>query len=213
MAASIELRQFVVTPIQTNCYAVISNGECMVVDPGGSGARIADALHDVHVALVVATHGHGDHVGGVKALVDATGAPFAMNVADVTTARRASTAGALGIAYDDDAPEPTRLLSDGDVVTVGDASFRVIACPGHTPGGITLLGEGVAFVGDTLFAGSAGRTDLPGGDYSALLASLGRLAREIPPETQILSGHGPATTMAAELAGNPFLTGMRDSGE
>lgn len=205
-SGQIEIRQFVVGPLETNCYAVISDGECLVVDPGGAGKRIAAALSDVHVALIVATHGHGDHVGGVKALQDATGAPFAISEADATRAQSAAENSSHDFGYDADAPTPDRLLSQGDVVKVGSASFEVLACPGHTPGGIALVGEGVAFVGDTLFQGSAGRTDLDGGDYDALMGSLARLRRDIEPSTTILCGHGLSTTMAAELAMNPFFS-------
>ena len=115
----------------------------------------------------------------------------------------------LGIAYDDDAPAPDHELSEGDVISVGTATFTVVETPGHTPGGIVLLGggsaEGVAFVGDTLFPGSHGRTDLDGGDEAAIMASLSRMAKEIAPATTLLCGHGPSTTMAAELTRNPFL--------
>ena len=204
-----ELRRFVVTPLETNCYAYVSGGECMVVDPGGSGARVAEGLADVSVRWVVATHGHGDHVGGVAALVRATGAPFAMHAADVERARHAGDASELGRSYDEDAPVPDRTLAEGDVIEVGGATFTVMEVPGHTPGGIVLVGggsaSGVAFVGDTLFPSSHGRTDLAGGDERAILASLRRMAREIVPETTLLCGHGPATTMARELAMNPFL--------
>lgn len=201
----IEVRQVVVGAIKTNCYAVICDGECMVVDPGASGARIAERLADVHVALIVATHGHGDHVSGVAALQEACGAPFAMAAPDVEMARHASRGQFDGVPYDDDAPEPGRILAEGDVVRVGEMSFSVIETPGHTPGGIVLVGEGLAFVGDTLFAGSAGRTDLAGGDAAQLATSLERLKSAIPPDTTVLCGHGPTTTMARELSGNPFL--------
>ena len=159
-----EIRNFVVGPIQTNCYAYVSGGACMVVDPGAAGAE--RAMH-------------------------------------------AGEPSELGIAYDDDAPAPDRELSEGDVISVGTATFTVMETPGHTPGGIVLLGggsaEGVAFVGDTLFPGSHGRTDLDGGDEAAIMASLRRMAKEIAPATTLLCGHGPSTTMAAELARNPFL--------
>ena len=107
--AALELRRFVVSPFSTNCYAVVSCGKAMVVDPGAEGARIAEALSDVDVELVVATHGHADHVGGVTALVAATGARFAISVADADLARHARRAHAFGIEYDDDAPEPDEL--------------------------------------------------------------------------------------------------------
>jgi glyoxylase-like metal-dependent hydrolase (beta-lactamase superfamily II) len=188
----IEIRQMVVGAIETNCYAVICDGECMVIDPGASGKAIAERLSDVHVASIVATHGHGDHVSGVAALKAATAAPFSMAAPDVEMALHAGFGQFDGVPYDDDAPRP-------------DVILRVISCPGHTPGGITLVGEGLAFVGDTLFAGSAGRTDLEGGDADALARTLSRLKSELPPSTTILTGHGPSTTMAAELEGNPYL--------
>lgn len=205
----VEVRQFVVSPFSTNCYAIICGGQAMVVDPGAEGARIAEALSDVDVRLVVATHGHADHVGGVAALVAATGARFEMAEADVELARHARRNHAFGIEYDADAPTPDALLAAGDVTGVDGARFRVVETPGHTPGGITLVGEGdaagLAFVGDTLFAGSAGRTDLPGGDAAALMRSLGTLARELGPETHVLTGHGDDTTMRWELRNNPYL--------
>lgn len=204
-----ELRCFQVTPLATNCYAYASAGECLVVDPGGSGAAVAERLGDVRVTLVAATHGHGDHVGGVAALCRATGAPFAIHAADAALAARAGQMSEVGRAYDEDAPAPDSTLAEGDVLRVGTATFTVMETPGHTPGGIVLLGGGsaggLAFVGDTLFPGSHGRTDLAGGDEGAIMASLSRMAAEIPPETMLLCGHGPTTSMAVELARNPFL--------
>ena len=204
-----ELRRYVVTPLATNCYAYVSAGECLVVDPGGSGDQLATVLDDVRVTCVAATHGHGDHVGGVAALVRETGAPYAIHAADVELARHAGEMSEVGRSYDDNAPDPDRTLAEGDVLTVGTATFTVMETPGHTPGGIVLVGggsaEGVAFVGDTLFPGSHGRTDLKGGDEATIMASLARMAAEIAPETTLLCGHGPATTMARELATNPFL--------
>lgn len=204
-----ELRHFVVTPLQTNCYAYVSEGECLVVDPGGSGAQVAAHLDDVHVGCVAATHGHGDHVGGVAALVRATGAEFAIHAADAALAACAGQMSEVGRSYDEDAPAPDRTLAEGDVLSVGTATFTVMETPGHTPGGVVLLGggtaEGIAFVGDTLFPGSHGRTDLSGGDETQIMASLRRMAAEIAPGTTLLCGHGPSTTMARELASNPFL--------
>ena len=204
-----ELRRYVVTPLQTNCYAYVSEGECLVVDPGGSGAQLATVLDDVRVTCVAATHGHGDHVGGVAALVRETGAPYAIHAADAELARHAGEMSEVGRSYDDNAPDPDRTLAEGDVLTVGTATFTVMETPGHTPGGIVLVGggsaEGVAFVGDTLFPGSHGRTDLKGGDEATIMASLARMAAEIDPATTLLCGHGPVTTMARELATNPFL--------
>ncbi len=209
MAATDGIRQFVVGPIQTNCYALVDEGECLVVDAGASGARIAQALADVRVTGIVATHGHHDHVCGVAALKRATGAPFAVSEADAWRCERALELSSHGFSAADNelenAPAPDRTLREGDVVEVGGQRLRVIEAPGHTEGGIVLLGEGFAFVGDTLFAGSCGRTDLLGGDHQTLMATLSRLKALIPPQTVLLCGHGPATTMEVELATNPWL--------
>ncbi len=207
--AADELRQFVVGPIQTNCYVYVSGGEALVVDPAAAGARIAQELSDVHIKYIAATHGHGDHVGGVAALVAACGAPYYINEADAERARHAGEPSELGIAYDDNAPEPDGYLAEGTVLTVGTASFKAMETPGHTPGGVCLVGQGTAdgvvFVGDTLFPSSHGRTDLAGGDEKTILVSLARMAREIPATATLFCGHGPSTTMAAELSRNPFL--------
>ena len=205
-----KIAMFVVGPIETNCYAYVSDGECLVVDPGASGEKVAQHLPSgVRVTHVVATHGHGDHVGGVAALVRATGASYAICADDDEMARHAGEVGELGRAYDENAPAPDALLDEGDVVEVGTARFRVMRTPGHTAGSICLVGEGtaehVAFVGDTLFCGACGRTDLAGGDDAAMRASLARLAREVHPHTNLFCGHGEITTMEDELATNPYL--------
>ena len=214
MSAQDEIRGFVVGSIQTNCFAYISEGECMVVDPGASGARIAMELEDVKVTSIVATHGHHDHVCGVKALQEATGAEFLVSEKDAYRVTQALELSSRVFMMMDDpeeqnAPEPTRTLSEGDVINVGSARFRVMETPGHTEGGIVLVGEGtaegIAFVGDTLFPGSCGRTDLLGGDQATIMRSLSRMGREIAPETTLFCGHGPSTTMGRELRSNPFL--------
>ncbi len=215
MAAQDEIRCFVVGDIQTNCYAYVSQGDCLVVDPGASGARIAEGLSDVRVTQIVATHRHHDHVGGIRALVDATGAPWAIGAGDAEEALRALSLSShdlsAGVAQGELAnpPAPDRTLREDDVLTVGTASFRVVDTPGHTPGGIILVGEGTAegvvFVGDTLFAGSCGRCDLYGGSWPKMQHTLQRLAGLLDPRATLYCGHGPETTMSRELASNPYL--------
>ena len=205
-----QIAMFVVGPIETNCYAYVSQGECLVVDPGNSGKAIAEHLPpDVTVRYIVATHGHGDHVGGVKALREATGAKYAISARDAELAKHAGEKSELGRSYDDNAPDPDLTLAEGDVLKVGTAEFRVLEAPGHTPGGIVLLGSGsaehVCFVGDTLFKGSCGRTDLAGGSQETMQKTLARLKREIPAHTNVFCGHGDLTTMEDELAQNPYL--------
>ena len=205
------IRRIVVGSLETNCYVVVRDGKCMVVDPGADGAQIARILDEqgLQVALIVATHGHHDHVGGVSALKRATGAPFAISERDAWRCTQALELSSH--AFDvrssglENAPEPDRVLTDGDVVEVADCAFSVLETPGHTEGSIVLKGEGVCLTGDTVFAGSVGRCDLLGGDMQAMRRSVARLKQEIDPKTLLLCGHGPETTMEHELRWNPYF--------
>ncbi len=206
-----EIRCFVVGRISTNCYAYISEGKAMVVDPGASGAEVAKALAEDNIELryIVATHGHGDHVGGVYDLHEAAGGTWAMSDLDSKFAYRAGTNSELGMKYDHDAPPIEQHLHEGDMLELGTASFEVIAAPGHTPGGIILLGhgtaDGIAFVGDTILEGVVGRCDLEGGDFNIMKETLKKLKNKIPKECTLLSGHGNQTTMGEQLVSNPYF--------
>lgn len=203
------VRCYAVGQLETNCYILEGDGACLVVDPGSSGGALARELPEGAEVTIVATHGHHDHVGGVAALKRASGARFLISQGDAERAQHAIELSSHVFDVSDgeleDAPPADGLLLDGDVVKIGPYSLRVIEAPGHTPGGIVLLGDGFAFVGDTVFAGSVGRTDLAGGDHATLMKTIQRLKGEIPPQTVLLSGHGPATTMANELACNPYF--------
>ena len=204
-----EIRQFVVGPLSTNCYVYISQGEAMVVDPGGSGAQVAKACSDVQIKYIVATHGHSDHTAGILGLKRETRASYLIAKEDEAMAMEARRKGVFGADFDDDAPRADEYLQEGDEISFGSASFSVLSCPGHTPGGICLLGQksaaGVCFVGDSLFKGSAGRCDLPGGNFHQLQESLLSLKTKIPEDTKIYPGHGPSTTMREEISTNPYL--------
>lgn len=205
----------VVGPIQTNTYFAIAGAHAVAIDPAWDGEALAREFRRRHpnVALdaIVCTHGHADHVGGVAGMRRVLGdVPFLLAAADVPTIARNIADQRIMWGIDTEDPgHVDRELAEGDRIEVGDVTFQVIATPGHTPGGVVLFAataEGpVAFVGDTLFPGSHGRTDLAGGDEQELMRSLGKLAHLLPPKTHLLCGHGTSTTMAIELAHNPFL--------
>ena len=201
---------FVCGPLQENCYLLADEqaGEAVLVDPGDDGDVLMDAVEQAGLQLTAVwlTHAHFDHVGGVAAVRRRSPALIWLHPADRPLYDRAETSGAAwGLAVEAP-PPPDRELAGGDRVTVGALAFDVLHLPGHAPGHVAFVGHGAAFVGDCLFAGSIGRTDLPLADPRAMQASLERLAA-LPPGTAVYSGHGPATTIERELRTNPFLNG------
>jgi hydroxyacylglutathione hydrolase len=200
-------------PVGTNCFVVGDEvtGRAAVVDPGGDAPRVVAVLQRLGLTaeVIVLTHAHFDHVGGVRELRDATGAPVAIGESEAPLLAVAAERGAslFGLTIPKP-PAPDRLLHDGELVILGGRPFRVVHTPGHSPGHICLLGDGIAFVGDVVFQGSIGRTDLPGGDHDALLRSIARYLLPLPDETVLYNGHGPATTIGRERRTNPFLAGL-----
>ena len=201
------INAYQLTPFVTNCFVVEDQGQAIVVDPGEADADLLAQLEDLDVVMVVNTHCHLDHCGGNAAVIEATGAPLACHEADLPWLRSLEQQGEMFGLSGGISPEPDRLLAEGDMVTVGDEAFEVRHAPGHTPGHIVLVGCGVAIVGDVLFRGSIGRSDLPGGDHDQLLASIHRCLLSLPDETVVYCGHGPGTTVGRERSGNPFLVG------
>jgi len=204
----------VVSPFATNCYIVgpEESKQGIIIDPGDESRVILEKVADLglDIKLIVLTHGHIDHVGALKAVKEATGAEMAIHADDAKSLRglRGLLKSILvpGLSYPVP-PPPERLLKDGDSLDAGDLHFKVLHTPGHTPGGICLLGEGVVFSGDTLFNYGIGRTDLPGGSYQRLMESIRAKLMVLPDETVVYPGHGPETTIGAERVGNPFLGG------
>ena len=194
-----------------NCYLVADEGnrECAVIDPGEDAALIARALTELHMQPIAIwlTHAHIDHVLGVPELKRLTGAPLYLHPADRPLYDRvAEQAVAFGMRATP-LPPPDRDFAHGDAVRVGDLTFAVRHTPGHSPGSVSLAGSDVVFVGDVLFQGSIGRSDLPGGDTETLLQSIQRELLSLPDATIVYSGHGAQTTVGRERVTNPFLTG------
>lgn len=207
--ATVQVRRLTLGPFQSNCYLLgpTPAGRTIVIDPGDEPARIVDAVERAggDLAAILLTHAHLDHVGAVAALVREFEAPVHLHPDDLPLYERAAEIGLQFGVRLEAPPPPDEPFTDGQEVDIDDLTFRVAHTPGHSPGGVTLIGEPGAFVGDCVFAGSIGRTDLPGGDTETLLdAIVGRIL-SLPPATVLFPGHGPETTVAAEAATNPFL--------
>ncbi len=203
------IEQLEVGPIMANCYILgcEQTKEAAVIDPGGDVDQILAALsnHGLTVKQIVNTHGHFDHVGANRKLKEATGAPILIHKGDAPMLNQlAASAASFGLSAEN-SPEPDRLLEDGDTIPFGDITLTVFHTPGHSPGGVALHTDGYVFVGDTLFSGSIGRTDLPGGNYSVLLMSVQEKIFSLPDDTRVFCGHGPETTVGREKRYNPFF--------
>ena len=202
------VEKLVVGPFASNCYIVgsQSNKEGMIIDPGDEAKQILKRVKDLEldIKFIVLTHGHIDHIGALKEVKEATGAEVVIHGDDAKSLKNQLVAIAFGLSYPTP-PRPDRLLKDGDSLDVGGMHFEVLHTPGHTSGGICLLGRGVVFSGDTLFNYGVGRADLPGGNYSQLMNSIQTKLMTLPDNTIVYPGHGTATTIGAERTGNPFL--------
>ena len=208
-----------VTPFQQNCSIIVCSktNRAAVVDPGGDLPRIEAALAETGATLerILITHGHIDHIGATTALARKTGAPVeGPHTGDRDLLENLPQI-AAGYGFPAaEAVHPDRWLAEGDVVTVGDLTFDVLHCPGHSPGSVVFVwrregadkaGQGFAFVGDVLFRGSVGRTDLPGGSHETLIRMIETKLLPLGDDIAFLSGHGPMGTFGQERQTNPFL--------
>jgi glyoxylase-like metal-dependent hydrolase (beta-lactamase superfamily II) len=205
---------FPVGPLQCNCTILGDQeaGEAIVIDPGDEIGRIARRLNTLGLKLkqILITHAHIDHVGGALKLKKLTGAPILMNENDLPQLKMmAAQAGWLGIDTPETAP-PDENLGDGLVVGLDRYPAEVIHTPGHTQGSVCLYFAplNLLVAGDTLFAGSIGRTDLPGGNSGQILDSIHSRLLALPQQTKVLPGHGPATSIGEERQSNPFLRNL-----
>ncbi|MBT8479223.1 MAG: MBL fold metallo-hydrolase [Gemmatimonadetes bacterium] len=179
----------------------------VIVDPGAEPERIVNLLEawEAEPLAIVLTHAHVDHVGGVAGVVRRFGVPVYLHAADLPLYERAAEHGAMFGVPVESPPPPDHWLEHGQTLSFGSIGFEVRHAPGHSPGGVVLVSGEEAFVGDCVFAGSIGRTDLPGGDTGTLLSAIREQILTLPPETKLYCGHGPSTTVGAEAESNPFV--------
>jgi glyoxylase-like metal-dependent hydrolase (beta-lactamase superfamily II) len=208
---SLDVVRIPLGPIETNCYLVRRAGAAatVVVDPGADATelRLELARRGAQCAAILLTHGHWDHLGAVADLAEGTGAAVHMAESERQLLEETGDHVPAGIHLRPYTPDV--LLTGGETLELADVSFETLSVPGHSPGHLTYATNGALFSGDVLFAGSVGRTDLPGADWATLLSSIGMLLERFPPETVVYPGHGPETTLGVELATNPFLAELR----
>ena len=202
------IQSFAVMPFDENCYVVSDDtGEGVVIDPGGMAKQILAYIREAKISVkaVLDTHGHCDHIGANDAIRDETGAPLYIHKEDAAmiSDMKLNLSAFMGFRVISRPAE--HLLSEGDNISFGQSELEVIHTPGHTKGGVCFVGEGVAFTGDTLFAGSIGRSDFPGGSERDLIGNIKQKLLVLPDDMKVYSGHGPSSEIGWERRCNPYL--------
>ena len=204
-----QIETIIVGPLQANCYIVSDNNtkKGVIIDPGHRSKQIVDIIYkkDLEIKYILATHGHFDHIGGVYQVKKEIGGNFLINEKDMFFVKDAKRkALSWGIAIDQP-PMPDSYLNEGDIIKAGDLKFKVLHTPGHSPGSVSFLIEDKVFVGDVLFFRSIGRTDFQMGSFEELSNSIKNKIYILDDETEVLTGHGPSTTIGSEKLLNPFV--------
>ncbi len=202
------IEKLAVGPIMANCFVIgcAESREGAVIDPGADPDRIMDVVQraELKITRIINTHGHFDHVGANREIKRLTDAELIIHPLDAPMLTQLDQmAGAFGMSVEN-SPPPDRTVEEGDEVQVGHLTLSVLHTPGHTPGGISLHVDGHVFVGDTLFQGSIGRTDFPGGDYDTIIRSIREKLFPLGDQVVVYTGHGPETAIGTEKQFNPF---------
>ena len=203
------IKMLPVGPIMANCY-ILGCEETLkaaIIDPGDEAGRILQAVSDSNLSVthIVNTHGHFDHVSANKDIHAATNAPILIHALDAPMLDKIAASAANWGLSAEDSPPPDRNIDEGDTIEVGNITLKVIHTPGHTPGGVSLFADGHVFVGDTLFAGSIGRTDFPGGNFETLKSSIQDKLFTLDENIRVHPGHNSETTIGHEKHTNPFV--------
>ncbi|MBA7471170.1 Hydroxyacylglutathione hydrolase GloC [subsurface metagenome] len=203
------LKIFTVGPMEANCYILYNpdKREGLIIDPGAEGSHLIKFIKQEKISInyIVNTHGHPDHIGANRKIKEHTNAPILIHQYDAPMLAKSGSVLSFIFPLESSSPAADTFIKDGDLIECAGMKLKVLHTPGHTPGGISLLIDDSIFTGDTLFSGSIGRSDLPGGSPQVLLNSIKKIL-SLDENLIIYPGHGPSTTVGQELHSNPFIT-------
>ena len=203
------LKIFTVGPMEANCYILYNpdKKEGLIIDPGAEGSRLIKFIKQEKICIkyIINTHGHPDHIGANRKVKEYTNAPILIHEYDAPMLTRSGSVLSLIFPLESSSPAADTFVKDGDLIECAGMKLKVLHTPGHTSGGISLLIDDSIFTGDTLFSGSVGRFDLPGGSEEVLLNSIKKIL-SLDENLIVYPGHGPSTTVGEELRSNPFIT-------